>query len=52
VPVTGGLHRRKVAKSLDSRPNDVRADQSEVALEAFPGVPNNAKQCHSCFDII
>ena len=49
VPVTGGLHRRKVAKSLDSRPNDVRADESEVALEAFPGVPNNAKQCHSCF---
>jgi hypothetical protein len=44
VPVTGELHRRQVATNLDSRPNDVRADQSEVALKAFPTVPN----CTTC----
>ena len=51
VLVKGGSHRHKIPKIGDLHRSDVRSDQGEMALEAFPGVPISAIQCHALFDV-
>ena len=40
---TGGIHRHKVAESGGLCPSYFRAERDELALKAFPEVPNSAK---------
>ena len=46
----GGFYRHKSPRRDSLRPSDFRADQSELALKGFPGVPNSAMSCQSLFD--
>jgi hypothetical protein len=51
VPDTGGFDRCKAPNIGDLWPNDVRVDQSELALETYRGVPFSAIKCHSFSDV-
>jgi hypothetical protein len=51
VADTCGFDRCKAPNIGELWPNDVRVDQSELALETYRGVPFSAIKCHSFSDV-